>query len=181
MGIAEAAQFGGSCADGARLKYNMRMNSSREWRMPAALSFLAASAVFAWADQALYDEHADARADIRAALARASKERKGVILDFGANWCFDCHVLEGAMRRPELAPVIEKSFIVVQIDVGRFDKNLDIADQYHIPFDKGIPALAVLDPHGKLLHAQGQGEFEDARHLDFDTIRAFFEKWRPKE
>jgi len=158
----------------------MRMKPSRQWRLPAALSILAASAAFLWADQPLYDERAEARVDIHAALVRASKEHKGVILDFGANWCFDCHVLEGAMRRPELAPVIEKSFIVVHIDVGRFDKNLDIADEYHVPLKKGIPALAVLDPHGKLLHAQDQGEFEDARHLDFETIRAFFEKWRPK-
>ena len=180
MGIGEASQFGRPGADGARLKYNVRMKPSRQWRLPAALSILAASAAFLWADQPLYDERAEARVDIHAALVRASKEHKGVILDFGANWCFDCHVLEGAMRRPELALVIQKSFIVVHIDVGRFDKNLDIADEYHVPLKKGIPALAVLDPHGKLLHAQDQGEFEDARHLDSDTIRAFFEKWRPK-
>jgi thiol-disulfide isomerase/thioredoxin len=174
------AQIRQAAAGAVGLGYNAYMMSGRAWRLAATWGFLAVSAVFVWAERPLYDEHADARADIRAALARASKERKKVILDFGANWCFDCHVLEGAMQRPDLAPVIERSFIVVHIDVGRFDKNLDLADEYRVPLKKGIPALAILDGRGKLLAAQEQGEFEDARHLSFDTIKAFFEKWSPK-
>jgi thiol:disulfide interchange protein len=179
MGIAESRQCGRPGAETSPPKYNMCMRASFKWRLAVTLNALAATAVFVWAEQPLYDEHADARADIRAALARASKEHKYVILDFGANWCLDCHVLEEAMRRPELAPVIAKSFIVVHIDVGRFDKNVDLADEYHVPLKKGVPALAVLDGRGKLLEAQEQGEFEDARHLGFDAIRAFFEKWKP--
>ncbi len=135
----------------------------------------------AWAEEkALYDENRDARAEIRSALAKASKKHKNVILDFGANWCLDCHVLDKAMEQAELARVIEKNFVVVHIDVGRFDKNLDVAGQYHIPLDKGIPAVAVLDSNGKLL-AQDLGQLEDARHMSFDSIRAYFELWRPKK
>jgi hypothetical protein len=84
------------------------------------------------------------------------------------------------MRQPELASLIEKNYVVVHIDIGRFDKNQDLAKKYGVPLDKGVPALAVLDPHGNLLYAQDQGQFEDSRHLDFKSIKAFFEKWKPK-
>jgi thioredoxin 1 len=138
------------------------------------------SAMIAAAAQSVYDEKADAEAQIRAAVAAASRSKKNIVLDFGGNWCFDCHVLDEQMRRPELARLIEANYIVVHIDVGRFDKNLPIAERYHVPLKKGVPALAVLDSRGKLLYAQEEGQFEDARHLSRKSIREFFEKWRPK-
>jgi thiol:disulfide interchange protein len=139
-----------------------------------------AAIVPAAAGQALYDEHADAHRQLAAAIAQASKTHKNIVLDFGANWCEDCHVLEAQMEKPELAGLIAKRYVVVKIDVGRFDKNLDLAEKYHVPLKKGVPALAVLDHRGRLLYSQEQGEFEDARHLSYDSIRAFFERWQPK-
>ncbi len=70
--------------------------------------------------------------------------------------------------------------MIVNIDTRRGDKNLDLAEKYGVPLKKGIPALAVLDPHGKLLYAQDQGQFEDARHMSYESIKAFFEQWKPK-
>jgi thiol:disulfide interchange protein len=131
-------------------------------------------------NQNIYDEKADAHEQIRAALREASRSRKNIILDFGGNWCLDCHVLDEQMHQPELASLVEKNYVVVHIDIGRFDKNQDLAKKYGVPLDKGVPALAVLDPRGNLLYAQDQGQFEDARHLDFKSIKAFFEKWTPK-
>ena len=133
------------------------------------------------ASETIFDEKADAHQQIAAAIAKASKEGKNVVLDFGANWCGDCHALEAQMQKPELAALIEKSFVVVSVDVGRMDKNVDLAEKYHVPLKKGIPALAVLDSHGALLFAQDQGQFEDARHMTFESIKAFFEQWAPKK
>jgi len=135
------------------------------------------------ASEPLYDEQADARKLIAAAIKTASMPGnpvKNIVLDFGANWCFDCHVLDDQMRKPELASVIEKSFVVVKIDVGCMDKNVDLAQQYGVPVKNGIPALAVLDSHGKVLYAQDQGQFADARHMSFESIKAFFEQWKPR-
>jgi len=132
------------------------------------------------ANQNIYDEKVDAHEQIRAALREASESRKNVILNFGGNWCFDCHVLDEQMRKPELASRVGKNYVVVHIDIGRFDKNQDLAKKYGVPLDKGVPALAVLDPHGNFLYAQDQGQFADARHLEFKSIKAFFEKWKPK-
>lgn len=146
----------------------------------ATVAALTALSCASAADNAIYDDKADAHQQIAAAVAEASKSGKNIVLDFGANWCGDCHALDAQMRSPELATLIEKNYVIVHIDVGRMDKNVDVARKYSIPLQKGIPALAVLDPHGRLLYAQAQGQFEDARHLGHDAFTEFFEQWKPK-
>ncbi len=84
------------------------------------------------------------------------------------------------MHKPELAALIAKSFVIVKVDVGRYNKNLDLAEQYKVPIRHGIPALAVLDPYGKPLYVMDQGQFADARHMSYESIKAFFEQWKPE-
>jgi thioredoxin 1 len=146
-----------------------------------ALALVAAAPVAIAASAPIYDEKADAAGDVRAAIREAGRDHKNVVLVFGANWCGDCHALDRHMHEPELASLIAKKFVVVKIDVGQVDKNLDLGARYHVPLKKGIPALAVLDPQGKLLYAQDQGQFADARHMGYESFKAFFEQWKPKE
>ncbi len=84
------------------------------------------------------------------------------------------------MHKPGLSGLIARNFVIVKIDVGRFDKNLDVGKEYGVPIDKGIPAMAVLNPYGKLLYAQSQGQFANARAMPYQDFKAFFEKWKPK-
>ena len=140
---------------------------------------LLASATIA-ADQPPYDEKADAHEQIAAAIAEASKAQKNVILVFGANWCGDCRALNAQMHKEELAALIATNYEVVKVDVGRFNKNRDIGEKYHVPLTHGIPALAVLDPGGNLLYAMDQGQFSNARSMSYESIRDFFVKWAPK-
>jgi protein disulfide-isomerase len=132
------------------------------------------------AEQPPYDEKADAHQQITAVVAEASKAHKNVILVFGANWCPDCRALEAQMHKEELAALIATNYEVVKIDVGRFNKNQDVGEKYRVPLKRGIPALAVLDPGGKLLYAMDQGQFADARHMSYESIKEFFVKWEPK-
>ena len=131
----------------------------------------------------VYDESADAGREIKAALARASEKGKSprnVVLIFGANWCKDCRALDAHMHTPELAAMMDKNFVVVKVDVGRMDKNVELAGEYGVPVANGIPAIAVLDSRGKLLYAQDQGQFADARHMTYESFKTFFEKWKPE-
>jgi thiol-disulfide isomerase/thioredoxin len=127
----------------------------------------------------IYPPDADAHAEIKQALAQAAKNHKRVLLVFGASWCYDCHVLDLAFHRDDLAPVVEKNYEVVHVDIGEGDKNKDLVKQYEIPMEKGIPAIAVLASDGKLLYSQKNGEFEKARALDPETLLAFLNKWKP--
>lgn len=125
----------------------------------------------------VYDEKADARAELDAAVRRAGAERKRVLVDFGANWCGDCVVLDGVMRAPENLALLTAGYVVVHVDIGRFDKNVDLAERCDVPLKKGVPALAVLDGEGRLIYSQKNGEFEAMRRLDPGLVRAFLEKW----
>jgi thiol:disulfide interchange protein len=125
----------------------------------------------------LYRADANAVQDIRRALAAAGKQHKNVLLDFGGNWCIDCHILENAFHQPRIAPLLNDNYIVVHVDVGKYDKNLDLAKKYHVDLQKGVPSLAVLDSAGKVLYATG--DFERARMMSEDDVIQFLYKWKP--
>lgn len=150
-------------------------------RLVTCLIFFGAVILSAAFKDPLFDEKANAGKEIQAAITQAPREGKNIILDFGANWCLDCHILDAQMEKAELARLIKANYVVVDIDVGRYDKNLDLAEKYHVPLNKGIPALAVLDSHGKLLYSQEHGEFEGARRMTYEDFKAFFEQWKPKK
>jgi thioredoxin 1 len=128
----------------------------------------------------IYPTGTDARAEIKHALEQASKGHKRVLVVFGANWCYDCHVLDLAFHRPDLAPVLERGYEVVHVDVGRGDKNQDLMNEYQVPMKRGIPALAVLDGDGRLLFSQKTGEFENARSLAPQDLLQFLNQWKPQ-
>jgi len=132
----------------------------------------------ATANKKIYREKADARAEIKEALAKASQQHKRVLIVFGANWCYDCHVLDLAFERPDIAPLLEENYIVVHVDIGEGDKNQDVMKDYDVPAERGIPAAAVLESDGKLLFSQKKGEFEKARALAPDDVIQFLKKWK---
>ena len=127
----------------------------------------------------IYPADADAHAETKEAEERAATQHKRVLLVFGANWCFDCHVLDLAFQRPDLAPVVASSYEVVHVDLGPDEKkNADLVAQFAVPLDKGIPALAVAESDGKLVVSQKNGEFEDARSLTPEALLEFLNKWK---
>lgn len=123
-----------------------------------------------------YDEAADARADVTRALAKARAEGKKVIVVFGANWCPDCRVLDQQMKEGRLKALVEREFVTVKVDVGRFKKNLDLAEQFGVPLKKGIPTLAVLDAKGQAIYATLEGEVGDARDMGEAGLYKFFDR-----
>jgi thiol:disulfide interchange protein len=125
----------------------------------------------------LYRTDANAAQDIRDALAMAAKQHKRVLLDFGGNWCIDCHILDNAFHQPRIAPLLNDNFVLVHVDVGQYEKNLDLAKKYHADLDKGVPSLSVLDARGTVLYATK--DFERARVLSEDDVIQFLDKWKP--
>ena len=121
-----------------------------------------------------YDEKADAKAAIGAALAEARAAKLPLLVVFGANWCGDCKMLDAAFKTGASAALMAKSFKVVKVDVGRFDRNVDIAKAYGVPLKSGIPAVAVLAADGHVLYATRGGELADARKMGEAGVHAFF-------
>jgi thioredoxin 1 len=131
------------------------------------------------ADAHIYPDPARAAADVKDALAQAAARHKRVILDFGGNWCPDCVALDRYFHDPAIRPLLEDNYVLVHVNVGRIDRNLDLAERYRIPLDKGVPALAVLDGDGRLLYSQIGGEFEDMRHMPAQAVIDFLTRWKP--
>ncbi|MFC6885956.1 MULTISPECIES: thioredoxin family protein [Actinomadura] len=125
-----------------------------------------------------YDPDRDPKADIAAALAKAKADKRPVLLDFGADWCPDCVVLERYFRTATVRPVIG-GFHVVAIDVGRFDRNLAVARKYRIDLQKsGIPALVVLTPSGRVRATTNDGSFATAATMTPRQVARHLKRWR---
>jgi thioredoxin 1 len=128
----------------------------------------------------LYPDPKEAQPEIDSALAAATKDHKRIILVFGGNWCYDCHVLDATFHSKAIAPLVNANYHVVHINIGDYDQNLDLADKYQVALKKGVPCLAVLDPDGKLVFSQQQGEFESTTKIGPEDVTKFLDQWKPK-
>jgi thiol-disulfide isomerase/thioredoxin len=110
----------------------------------------------------IYDEQADARADVAAALVNAGKENRRVLIQWGANWCGWCHLLHDTFKaNAEVRRKLQYEYDVVLVDIGRWDKNLELATQYGADFKAhGVPFLTILDAEGNVLANQETGSLE---------------------
>jgi thioredoxin 1 len=100
----------------------------------------------------IYPAPAQAKIDLAAALARSAATHKRVIVDFGGNWCSDCHVLDAYFHDSTNKPLLEANYI--------------------------LPALAVLGEHGELLYSQKAGEFEAMRSMQSAAVTGFLLRWK---
>jgi thiol-disulfide isomerase/thioredoxin len=123
-----------------------------------------------------YDELADAHAQVEAALARAAASHKFVLLDFGGNWCPDCRVTAGVLALDEVKPWVERTFEVVAIDVGRRNKNMDIAERFNVHV-QGVPTIIILDSSGKVVNSGNPSALQDARSMTPQAIVDTINGW----
>jgi protein disulfide-isomerase len=140
-----------------------------------ALLFVILAAAANAADRP-YNETADAKLDIKQALTQAATAKIPIIVVFGANWCGDCRALDVAMKTGASAPLLSRDFKIVKVDVGQFNKNVDIAKSYGVPLEKGIPAVVIISTNNEVLYATKAGELADARKMGDTAIYEFFKR-----
>lgn len=125
-----------------------------------------------------YDEKADADRDVAAAKARARAKGKRLLIDLGGNWCPDCRVLAGVFDLPEVKAFLQRHYEVVTVDIGRLNKNQQIAGHYGIEKLKGVPALLVVDPKtDRLLNDGHLFALADARHMTPQALADWLAQW----
>jgi len=124
-----------------------------------------------------YDEKADAEADVAAALKRAKKAGKLTLIDFGGNWCADCRIFAGVIEQPDVKRWVEKHYEVVTVDVGRYNKNMQIPARYGVDKLKGVPSFLVVDGNGKLVNDGAFFALTDARHMTPQSIVDWLAQW----
>jgi len=146
--------------------------------LAVAVAFASALVPARSAERDIYPAPNQAKIDLAAALAASAAAHKRIILDFGGNWCPDCHVLDLYFHDPANRPILEANYILVHVNIGRMNENLDIAERYQIPLRKGVPALAVLGDGGELLFSQRTGEFEAMRGMQSSAVTDFLVRWK---
>jgi len=126
-----------------------------------------------------YDEKADADKVVAAAKAKAKAQGKLLIIDLGGNWCPDCRILAGTAELPEVKRFIDRHFVMITVDVGRFDKNLQVPAHWGITKRlEGVPALLVVDPKtDKLLDEGKVSALSDARHMSPQGLADWLAQW----
>jgi thioredoxin-related protein len=116
------------------------------------------------ASKPVYDENADGKAQIGAAVAKAKKNNTRVLIQWGGNWCGWCTLLHTTFQKDkDIAHELLYEYEVVYVDTGRPEgKNMDLAASYGADVkNQGFPYLTILDSEGKPLANQETSSFEN--------------------
>jgi hypothetical protein len=114
----------------------------------AAESDLVREEVELLSDQEVGDE--PIREEIRAALARAEREKKHVLLHFYGPFCPYVMMMEERLAHPELRKLIAEKFIHLRVDFGSFHRAGTIDRDYGGVFNVyGVPSFYILKPDGE--------------------------------
>lgn len=127
-----------------------------------------------------YDSSADAMMDVDIALAAARISRRNVLLSLGGNWCHDSRGLAAKFQEPELAALIGEGYELVWVDVGRRNRNLDVARRFGVEALYGTPTVLIVSPEGDLLNADTVHDWRTAASIPYDETLAYFQRFAPQ-
>ncbi|MFH0945948.1 MAG: thioredoxin family protein [Planctomycetota bacterium] len=132
---------------------------------------------------AIYDEQADGEALVTAALENARLHNRRVLIQWGANWCGWCHRLHDLFEQDRAVHAeLIREYDLVLLDVGKRDRNLDLAEKYGVDLKNGLPYLTVLDAEGKVVTHQETGALESTdekvKGHDKERVLAFLRQHR---
>ncbi len=111
----------------------------------------------------IYDESADAKAQIASALAAAKKNNRRVLIQWGGNWCPWCLRMDALMKSDKkIAHELQYEYDLVHIHIGQRDgKNAELLDTYGTTAKTdGFPYLTILDADAKVLANQETSSLE---------------------
>ena len=120
-----------------------------------------------------YDESADAREVVETARAQAIDENKYLMVTFGANWCLDCRTLSKVLQNEEVSAYTQDRFNFVNVDVGKFNRNKDVAEDLGVSLQRGIPVAIFFTPDGEVIGTTNDGQLEPARRYTSKQIFKF--------
>ncbi|GBR69237.1 TlpA family protein disulfide reductase [Gluconobacter kanchanaburiensis] len=126
-----------------------------------------------------YPDTEVAHDQVTAAFALAQKTHRKVLLDFGGNWCPDCKMLSGIFALPDAAHWLESQFVMVPVNVGRINTNLDLASRYGVTI-KAVPTVIIVTPDGHALNGDGSTALGNARSMSPQAVLDLISDWNKR-
>jgi thioredoxin-related protein len=132
-----------------------------------------------------YNENQDVRADLKKATARAKKENKHVLIQFGGNWCPWCiRFHQMANGAQPIDSLIKADYVYTMANVPQDKKKRDykLFQEFGYPNRFGYPVFVILNGDGKVLHIQDSGILEHCQVKGYDTTKVvtFLKMWNVK-
>lgn len=113
--------------------------------------------------------------DIETFLNSSISKSKQPIIIFGGNWCPDCRILEGTLQLPTINKYMIKHYKIMHVDVGRYDKNMNLISYFKIPKEEGVPRVLVFDEKKNILNMESTKEWTTARDRKQQEIFNYFQ------
>jgi thioredoxin 1 len=120
-----------------------------------------------------YDAHVDAHSMVASARKEALTAEKFLMVTFGANWCMDCRTLHRNLKSENVAKYTSDLFLFINVDVGKFNQNADLATELGVTLSNGIPVAVFFDPAGQVIGTTNEGQLEPARRYSSKQILKF--------
>jgi thioredoxin 1 len=120
-----------------------------------------------------YDESVDSWAAVKSGRENAMRDGRFLMVTFGANWCFDCRTLDRRLNSTEVADYSRDLFYFVNVSVGKFNQNADIAADLGVNLSKGIPVAIFFNTDGQVIGTTNEGQLEPARRYSSKQILNF--------
>ncbi|MFN4007898.1 MAG: thioredoxin family protein [Chitinophagaceae bacterium] len=127
----------------------------------------------------IYKPDANAKADIAAAIAKAKKEGKHVLLMAGGNWCSWCLRFNTLTTSDaQLDSALNTNYVLYHLNYSKENKNEAVFESLGFPQRFGFPVFIVLDANGNRIHTQNSAYLEEGKGYDKAKILEFLHHWR---
>lgn len=127
----------------------------------------------------LYNPKADVKKDVAAAIAKAKKEGKHVMIQVGGNWCVWCYRYDGFVKGDTaLNRIMNENYVVYHLNYSPENKNLSYLKTLGFPQRFGFPVFVVLDGKGTRLHTQDSALLEKGKSYDEEKVKSFLQAWK---
>ena len=115
--------------------------------------------------------------ELKEFLKYSVDQNKQSIVIFGANWCPDAKFLEAVMQLPTVKNFLEKYVNILNIDLGKYEINMELFNFFDSNIKDGIPRVFIMDKRGLNINLDSNDTMRKARELSAQEIFNYFQEF----
>ena len=110
-------------------------------------------------------------------IADSLKAGKQPVIIFGANWCPDAKYLAGVLELPSVKNFIDRHFLLLHVDVGKYERNTELFNFFDSAIQDGIPRIFILNHTGETINLKVNDQMRTARQQEPQAIFNYFQSF----